>query len=139
MQDQEVKHWNFPRAFQCICAELSSGPGASWSPSIATGILDNILQLQDITVLCYVPLNTAFMCFTSMCQVQLSRVDISGWIWPCVRPSQGTCYSSDTQENLLFIPENSQLTPAQGFLADVGMLCLCSETCQSQPSSNWEL
>lgn len=51
VQAQEVKRWNFLRAFQCICAEFSSGPGASWGPSIATVILDNILHLQDITAL----------------------------------------------------------------------------------------
>lgn len=60
MQAQEVKHCNFPRAFQCICAELSSGPGASWGPSIEIAILDNVLHWQDITTLYYVPLNTAF-------------------------------------------------------------------------------
>jgi len=105
VQAQEVKHWNFPRPFRCICAELSSGPGASWSPSIAIVILDSILHLQDITVLWYMPLNTAFMRFISMWQVQLSSVDSSGQIWVCVRASQGTHCSSDTQEKILFIPE----------------------------------
>lgn len=74
-----------------------------------------------------------------MCQLQLSSVAISGWIWLWVRPSQGThCCSSDTQERMLFILENSQLPRAQCFLANVGMLCPRSETGRSQPSSNWE-
>lgn len=136
MQVLEVRDWNFLRAFQCICAEPSSGPGALQGPSVAIVILDNILHLQDITAPCCVPLNTAFVCLNRVCQVQLCSVDISGWVYG---PAREHTAVSDTQENMFFTPENSQVTWAWCFLAAVGMPCSCSETRQSQPSSSWKL
>lgn len=55
--------------------------------SIAKVILDNILHLQDITVLCSMPLNSTFIHFTCMCQIQLFSADISGWVQLCIEPS----------------------------------------------------
>lgn len=89
-------------------------------PFNSNDILDNILHLQDITVLCYMPLNILF-CALHHCVPSTALRCWCFWLDMAVFKAQpGSTLQFRHTDKILFIPEDLQLMPARCFSGRCG-------------------